>query len=54
MQYQCVQQNKVYSQQNLYSEQRALMKTRTMQRMSITRVLNLLLVRYVTFHHTLH
>jgi hypothetical protein len=55
MQYQSVQQKQVYSQQNLSSEQRALIKTRTIQSMSITRVLKLLLVRYVTFspHSTL-
>jgi hypothetical protein len=55
MQYQSVQQKQVYSQQNLSSDQRALIKTRTIQSMSITRVLKLLLVRYVTFspHSTL-
>jgi tetratricopeptide (TPR) repeat protein len=40
---------KVYYQQNLSSEQYALIKTKTMQSMSITRVLKLLLVRVVDF-----
>ena len=40
---------KVYYQKNLSNEQYALMKTRTIQSMSITRVLKLLLVRYVFF-----
>jgi hypothetical protein len=40
---------KFYWQDNLNNEQRALIKTRTIQSMSITRVLKLLLVRLVTF-----
>jgi hypothetical protein len=40
---------KVYYQQNLSSEQYALIKTKTIQSMSITRVLKLLLVRDVEF-----
>jgi hypothetical protein len=40
---------KVYYQKNLSSEQYALIKTKTMQSISITRVLKLLLVRNVVF-----
>jgi hypothetical protein len=40
---------KVYYQNNLSSEQYALIKTKTMQSISITRVLKLLLVRFVFF-----
>ena len=40
---------KVYYPDNLSSEQYALIKTKTMQRISITRVLKLLLVRFVVF-----
>jgi hypothetical protein len=40
---------KVYYQKNLSSEQYALIKTKTMQSISITRVLKLLLVRLVVF-----
>jgi hypothetical protein len=40
---------KVYYQENLSSEQYVLIKTKTIQSMSITRVLKLLLVRYVDF-----
>jgi tetratricopeptide (TPR) repeat protein len=40
---------KIYYQENLSNEQYALIKTRTIQSISITRVLKLLLVRYVNF-----
>jgi hypothetical protein len=40
---------KVYNQKNLSNEQYALIKTKTLQSISITRVLKLLLVRYVDF-----
>ena len=40
---------KVYCQNNLSKEHYALIKTKTMQSMNITRVLKLLLVRYVDF-----
>jgi hypothetical protein len=40
---------KVYYEENLSDEQCALIKTKTIQSMSITRVLKLLLVRYVDF-----
>jgi hypothetical protein len=40
---------KVYYQENLSSEQYALIKTKTMQSISITRVLKLLLVKDVNF-----
>ena len=41
--------DKFYSKENLSSEHYALIKTRTMQSIRITRVLKLLLVRIVTF-----
>jgi tetratricopeptide (TPR) repeat protein len=44
----CTTEN-VYDQKNLSSEQCALIKTKTIHSMSITRVLKLLLVRYVDF-----
>ena len=40
---------KVYYQKNLSNEQYALIKSKTIQRISITRILRLLLVRQVTF-----